>query len=390
MELYPPELSDDAYRGPIGELVSLLDPHTIADKHALYLTAITLVGHLLDCEGPYKNFPSLATVIVGGTGVGKGQSWSDVYDHIYKPLADAAGVPTEDTVFGFSSGEGIAKEFAGDGIHKIIHLPEFKMFLTSGARKVSTTPQTFQNLYDRADFDNNPKENAFRIRNPRMEMVGHITPEVLIDERKSREWAHDGFLTRLTFCAVSEKPYTSSMEANIIPSDTDGWAKIFNQLTTALANIPISNFDIADGEVMRLLTAHKDRVRAASEPFKAATNRYTTQLIRLALIVAATTGSRVISADDLAVADKWIRRSHQTMDWVFGFNEPDEDEQRVLDQLLESDGQELSRSQVRKIFNGHKSTRAIEYLKSSLIRQGKITSTTRSTGGAPSEIWRIK
>jgi hypothetical protein len=223
-----------------------------------------------------------------------------------------------------------------------------------------------------------------------MEMIGHITPEVLINERKSREWAHDGFLTRLTFCAVREKPYTALMEANIVPSGTERWSKILDHLTTTLKNFSISNFDIEDGEVMRLLAAHKDRVRAASDPFKAATNRYTTQLIRLAMIVAVTTGNRVIRADDLAVADKWIRRSHQTMDWVFGFNEPDEDEQRVLDQLLDSPEQELSRSQVRKIFSGHKRTRAIDYLKSSLLRQGKITTTTRSTGGAPSEIWRIK
>ena len=64
MKKYPRSLSDDAYRGAIGELVSVIEPHTISDKHALFLTACTQVGHFLDLIGQYENRPSLFTLIV--------------------------------------------------------------------------------------------------------------------------------------------------------------------------------------------------------------------------------------------------------------------------------------------------------------------------------------
>ena len=393
MKKYPRSLSDDAYRGAIGELVSVIEPHTISDKHALFLTACTQVGHFLDMVGQYENRPSLFTLIVGETSVGKGTSWRDCYRHIYQPLAKHFKVSEDSLTYGFSSGEGILKALEGDNIHLLILLEEFKMFLTGANRQVSTSKEVFLKLFDGSDTDITTKTDAQRVRNPRVELIGHITNEALVQEKQIQEWARDGFLNRMLWCAVEKKPYTELIAANQIPADSPDYEKAF---ATLLKNLDFvrSNKDNylmvgnAEGRYRELVNSHQDQLRSSPAIFQSATERYRVHLLRLAMIVAAAEGAMGIAPAHLNTADKWVQRSHESMDWILDLNEPNEDEQLVLDSL--SANEPLTRTQISNLFNRHKNKTQINQLASSMVKQGLVTLEYRpSTGGAPTEIWRI-
>jgi hypothetical protein len=409
---WPEPLKAEAFYGPIGELVRLIEPHTESDPAAILFQSLSSFGNVVGRDAFFaveagRHHANLFCVVVGETAKArKGTSWGHVrrtFEAVDPHWAQLR------IVSGLSSGEGLIWSVR-DAIEKqepvrdrgrvidyqkvvedpgvtdkrtMVHEAEFASLLRMMDRDGNTLSLVVRDAWDMGNLGTLTKNSPARSTGAHISICGHITrPELL--RYLTRTEAASGFANRfLWVCARRSK---------ILPEggqiDSVDFAPLVSQLKSAV------EFARTVGEVRRDDAARKIwcavyEQLSEGKPglFGSIVSRAEAQVVRLALVYALADRSRVIAPEHLCAGLAAWDYCEESARYVFGdaLGYPEAD--TILSALVETpDG--LTRSEIAGLFGRHKSVREIDGALAALEALGRATRHPEKTGGRPVERWK--
>ena len=120
----------------------------------------------------------------------------------------------------------------------------------------------------------------------------------------------------------------------------------------------------------------------------AMTSRAEAQVMRLACLYALLDLSSVIKTVHLQAALAVWDYAESSTRYIFGGKLGDPIADTILTKLKEKFPEELTQTQISKLFNGHQDASKIEQALQALERKGRVTQQTAETGGRPATWWR--
>lgn len=199
-----PVLDDKALYGLAGEFVTIILPHTEADKTALLVQMLVAFGNIIG-RGPYyiaestHHYTNLYALIVGATSAAKGSSLKQVRNVLDR--VDEAWA-RECNKSGLSSGEGLVEAIGEADKRLFLRESEFASVLARQGRDASVLSATLRELWDEGNARvMNRKHNALSATDAHVSLVGHITPDELM-QRLSTTDLVNGYANRFLFVCV--------------------------------------------------------------------------------------------------------------------------------------------------------------------------------------------
>jgi len=199
-----PILNGKALYGLAGEFVETIFPHTEADKAALLVQMLVAFGNIIG-RGPYyvaestRHHTNLYALVVGVTSAAKGSSLKqvrNVLDHVDEAWASDCNKS------GLSSGEGLVEAIGEADKRLFLRESEFASVLARQGRDASVLSATLRELWDDGSARvMNRKHNALSATNAHVSLVGHITPEELMQRLSDTDLAN-GYANRFLFVCV--------------------------------------------------------------------------------------------------------------------------------------------------------------------------------------------
>jgi hypothetical protein len=295
-----PKMSEDAFYGPIGELVRLLEPCLEADPVFLLASALTGIGCILGDRltihsGPAPQNLNLFITLVGDTSSGKGASWGVMRRRLKVIDEKFFGDKSRNEIGGMGSGEiliKITKDRETDWVYrkdekgKLIKFPKDEHYAKEHgdrirhadprlliseeewARMMKNTQRKDSQLSPilREAWGNKPLYHAAsssggetKVARHHVSIFGHITPEELFDVFTGLEMAN-GFGNRFLWFAgwkardvplpldefdsmdfdnlpTEERVIVEQLLAEMPPLDEDGVQVIANEIADSLEKV---------------------------------------------------------------------------------------------------------------------------------------------------------
>ena len=231
--LYPAPPAPAAWRGLLGDLVAVLEPHTEADPVALLVQALVAFGNIIG-RGAYfvadgtRHYTNLFAVVVAATSKGrKGTSWSHVrtgftsFDPVWR------------IVSGLSSGEGliwhvrdaryvereVRRQDRATGEREavlddagitdkrlLVAESEFARVLRVGEREGATLSPVLREAWDTGHLASLTKNCPAKATDAHISVIGHITAEELRRYLTATE-AGNGFGNRFLWVCAKRSKY---------------------------------------------------------------------------------------------------------------------------------------------------------------------------------------
>jgi hypothetical protein len=397
MSDWPQPLAEAALRGPAGEFVSLVEPHTEADPVALLIQFLVCFGvaagrHAHLRIEASRHYPNQFCVLVGASGKGrKGSSW----DHVQALLGAAdPDFVADRLVSGLSSGEGLIAEVrdpleatdttAPADKRLLVLEPEFAQVMKVLAREGNTLSPVVRNSWDSKPLQSLVRNAPLRASAAHVGIVAHITKDELLRYLNATELAN-GFFNRFLLIAVRRSkllPFGGTL------TDTE-LDRLKAKLAVSLAHARICgqvNFDQQARE--RYSEIYEQLSAAHPGMFGAATGRAEAHTIRLALIYALLDSSPTITLPHLQAALAVWRYARDSTHWVFGdsLGDPTADD---IWALAKERAHGVSRTEVRDLFSRNKKAREIDRALAALVDAGRLQRRQGHdrTTGRPAEIW---
>jgi hypothetical protein len=407
-----PVLSQDAFHGPIGDFVSLIEPHTEADPAALLLQALVAFGNLLN-RGPYfitekdRHGMNLFVVLVGETAKGrKGSSWGHVRDLWQAIDPDWASTRIQS---GLSSGEGmmwavhdeitkveavkkngkytgeyqtVVVEPAIEDKRLLILEPEFASTLTVIRRDGNTLSAMIRQAWDTGELRALTKNKKADATEAHISIIGHITRDEVLRLLDTTE-AVNGFANRILWaCVRRSKCLPEGGRLHDVNK-----APIIHKLSRAV------QFGRAAGEMKR-----DDSARACwrqvypalshGKPgqFGGIISRAEAQVVRLSALYAIADQSPLIKGDHLKAALALWKYCEDSARYIFGerLGDPMADE---LLSVLRSSSTGMTRTEIMNWFGRNKKGAEIERALHVLERHNLACHAREQTSIRPTERW---
>jgi hypothetical protein len=199
-----PILDDKALYGLAGEFVATIFPHTEADKAALLVQMLVAFGNIIG-RGPYyvaestRHYTNLYALVVGATSAAKGSSLKQVRN-VLDRVDEAWALDCNKS--GLSSGEGLVEAIGEADKRLFLRESEFASVLARQGRDASVLSATLRELWDEGNARvMNRKHNALSATDAHVSLVGHITPEELMQRLSDTDLAN-GYANRFLFVCV--------------------------------------------------------------------------------------------------------------------------------------------------------------------------------------------
>jgi hypothetical protein len=199
-----PILNDKALYGLAGEFVATVFPHTEADKAALLVQMLVAFGNIIG-RGPYyvaestRHYTNLYALVIGVTSAAKGSSLKQVRN-VLDRVDEAWALDCNKS--GLSSGEGLVEAIGETDKRLFLRESEFASVLARQGRDASVLSATLRELWDEGNARvMNRKHNALSATDAHVSLVGHITPEELM-QRLSDTDLTNGYANRFLFVCV--------------------------------------------------------------------------------------------------------------------------------------------------------------------------------------------
>jgi hypothetical protein len=220
-----------AFHGPLGELVSIIDPHTEADPAAIHFQALVGFGNMIGRSGYHQHeadhhYTNEYLVLVGDTSDGrKGTS----FGHVLRTLTavDPSWVQSRITP-GLSSGEGLLNEVRDS--HKddagvsdkrlLVFEPEFANVLRVFERTGNTLSALLRSAWEGRPLRVLVKNNPARCNAPHISLIGHITGDELRKFLTATD-AANGLANRHLFVLVERSKFLPHGGENFNPADLE-------------------------------------------------------------------------------------------------------------------------------------------------------------------------
>ncbi len=397
-----PILDKDAHHGLAGEVVRAIEPHSEADPVAILVNLLSAYGSMIGRGswleiGRSKHHAKINAVLMGESSKArKGMSWDSVKDML--KAVDREHMDSR-VASGLSSGEGLieavrdakyGEDKNGDAIVEdpgikdkrlLVMEGEFANVLKQAQREGNILSIVIRNLWDDATVQTLTK-NPTKASNTHVSIIGHIT---LVELRKllSQSDASNGFANRFLWLCVKR--------SKSLPYGGD-WSKV--DVASLVSNLRgVVGFGKQAGRIAwgassdELWRSEYDRLAEGHLGlFGAMTSRSEAQVVRLATVYALMDMSHTIEIDHLKAALALWRYCEESVRYVFGNATGDKVADRIEEALLASPGG-LTRDEIRRLFDGHKSSEKIGQCLDLLQRAGRISSDKEATRGRPAERW---
>jgi len=326
-----PEIREEAYYGPIGEAVRILNPATEADPRAVLITLIVALGNiigkdarviLIDGEHP----PRIFALITGETGNGKKGTSSTAASHLLKRVDPEWFENCRRS--GFASGEGFLSSLDKAIDKRCFSLEvEFARILAVASREGDTLSARLRAAYDGSVLENHKSESSIVVKEAHLSMIGHITPQEL-QTKLSQGDMTNGFMNRFLFCCSRRSkhlPFGGELNTVQLDALTQGIKE--NIKSTRNATLGFS--DDAKAIWKAFYCSDKDRGGLIG----GLTARADTHTLRMAVLFAILDGSRQIEFPHFQAALAVWDFSRACAAYAFGDLCQDRTQTKILDFL---------------------------------------------------------
>lgn len=405
----PPEFSDDALYGPIGDYVRHIAPHTEAAPAALLGSALAAVGALIG-RGPTlridgaAHHPRLFVMLCGPTSTGRkstamtrgARALLEILDTDYsrqrtssglstgEGLIDAVRDATPDTVN--AQGKTIPGDPGVSDKRLLVLEDELGGTFQKLSRQGNSLSAVLRQAWDGRTLQTMTRSNKLLATDPHITVVGCITPHDLRESLESVEVAN-GLANRFLFVWTdrvrllphggAETPLPaplsralrngvdSARRQHFLRWSADAaerWSEVYANLTTPTAG----------GQLASLLA------------------RGAPQVCRVAMLYAVMDGVGEIELRHLNAALAFWRYSEASVRYLYQSADSLTDRaRRILEALHDAGVEGLSREEIRKVI-GSNAVPSAEITRelASLREAGLVHALNVPTAGRPREVWR--
>jgi len=408
-----PVMAPEAYHGLAGDFVSLTEPHSEADPVAILLQFLAAFGSVIGRTAHYdveadRHFGNLFLALVGVSSKGrKGVSWG----HVKHLLSQVEPEWVQDRIIsGASSGEGIVEQ---------VRDPVTRMEPTQGAKSKTSEPDYQEKMVDAGISDKRllvveselamPLKNIERQGNnlsallrdcwdgkerigfatkrgsratgAHISIVGHITKHELLRMFDSTE-AGNGFGNRFLWAMVRRSkclPFGGTVPENELGILSHRLRRAIDHARRA-GSVPMGE-DAREGWI--------GVYPALSDPkpglLGSMIGRAEAQTVRLALL----DESPQISLPHLEAALAVWQYCEDSARMIFGDSLGDPTADDILEAIRGATPGGMTRSEIRDLFQRHKSGEEITRALQALFESGLAEFTRETTDGRPIERWTV-
>jgi hypothetical protein len=379
-----PILDSKALYGLASKFVATIFPHTEADKVALLIQMLVAFGNIIG-RGPHfvaestPHYTVLYALLVGNTSAAKGSSLAqvrNVYNRVDESWAH------ECNKGGLSSGEGLIEAIGDVDKRLFLRETEFASVLARQGRDASVLSATLRELWDDGNARvMNRKHNALSVIGAQVSLVGHITPEELMQRLNATDLAN-GYANRFLFVYVRRSKdlpdggSLSEREVNDLVSQIQA-AKKFAEGVAEMKR---------DGEAKELWRAAYPRLVAdKGGVFGKVVARARAQVLRLSCIYALLDHSSEVKRPHLEAALALWQYCEDSARYIF-------DEgmalsvgaQKLYDAVCAAGKAGLTRTEQSGTFNGNLNAKELDALTGELIKAGLVMKAATDGGRKPS------
>ena len=393
-----PKLDRQALHGLVGEIVIEIDKYTEADPVAVLTHQLAEFScYIGKSPAPQVSLGGIPNpilfwpVLIGETAKGrKGTAKKEAELFMEKACP---GWSKGQLRGNLSSGEGLAYavrdaggEPGDEGVKdKRLYLvqAEFGSMLKIMSREGSSLSGIIRDAWDGNDLAPLTKNSRVRATKPHIVIAGHVTKDEIRKELKETEQCN-GFGNRFVWFMVQR----SKIVAFPPPRDESRHTELAGRLQDAgaFAQTVQSVSWSAQG-----MTAWESVYPSLSEgrpgPVGALIGRAETQVGRLAALYALLDQQSEIDEAHIQAAMALWRYAEDSVEWIFGPNGSNTDDENTLLRALVSSGG-LPDTAISNVFGRNRSAAQLESLKQSLQDQGLVHSVIEPTGGRPCRIWK--
>jgi hypothetical protein len=402
-----PTLDDAAMHGLPGRIVRAMEPHTEADPMALLISLLCAFGNAIG-RGAYFRVASdvhhlnLFVALVGESSKArKGMSWNFVEELMGAVDEEWVG---EHVASGLSTGEGLIYHVRDrvegeDKDGKLILIDEGvadKRLLAveaelGGLLKVmgrdgNTLSPVIRQAWDGGRLRTLTKNSPLKATDAHISMVGHVTKPELMRQLTETE-AANGFANRYLWVLVRR--------SKLLPRGGE-WPKVDKtsliwQLRSAL------DFGKRPVEIMPTDEAWLDweviyGPLSEGKPgmFGAVTGRAEAQVLRIAALFAVMDEFEYIEREHLAAGLAVWQYAEDSARHIFGDATGDQVADTILLALGAAGQVGMTRTQIRDLFGRNLKADRITQALALLLKDGRLSVSTESTGGRPIERWFLR
>jgi hypothetical protein len=414
---WPASIDQKAYHGLAGEILRTVEPHSEGDPVAILIQLLVAFGNVIHCKPHFvaeadRHSLKLFTVLVGESSKGrKGASWG----HIKRLFGCVDPEWTAGRILnGLSTGEGLIWQvrdpstkrnpvYEGKGKdRKIVRYEdieidggvsdkrllvvesEFCRVLKVMARDTNTLSAVIRNAWDQDRLQTLTKNEPATATGTHISMIGHITRDELCRNLTMTE-AGNGFANRFLWMCVRRSkclPEGGSLTQGDLAPLVE---RLRAAVTYARQVTEIRRDDEARALWASIYPALSDERHGM---VGAMTSRAEAQVMRLACIYALLDQSASIRTAHLLAAQAVWDYAEASTRYIFGGKQGDPITDTILTKLKERLPEELTQTQISKLFHGHQDASKIERALQTLERDGLVTQQTAETGGRPVTWWR--
>jgi len=373
----------EVYRGPVGDLVKTLEPHTESDPHALLMQSLAAWGSQIG-RGPYyqvestRHYPNLYVNLVGMTSKSrKGTSWGrtqGVLSSVDEQWVDNC------IVRGLASGEALVDIFQGDNTDKrcLILEAELARLLALLSREGNTISAMLREAWDWGELEIKSRRNKVKVHDAHVSMIGHITKTELLKRLDNTELAN-GLCNRMLWLMVKRSKMLphggGSPEMGSVMRGFHRATEYARGLGVTRVKMDMEASEYWEAAYAELSEGHPGLLGDV-------TSRGEAQVLRLALIYALLDSSPVISAEHLTAALGVWRYCYDSCRYIWGTLLGDPTADAILGMLRSTPGG-MTRSEISVAFAHNKSAAEIDRPIGVLMTHGRIRAAQKDSGGRP-------
>jgi len=411
---WPEPMSADAFYGLAGDFVRLVLPETEADPQALLLAFLVGFGCMVGRNPFYlvestKHFVNLFAVIVGDTSKARKGTATDRATDILSRI-DPDFMKTRRRS-GLSSGEGLIyavrdsreedvrakgkaeSEYlesqiiaAGESDKRLLVIEsEFSNVLQQSRRDGNILSAILRDAWDGKALRVLARSNRDSCQEPHIAVLGNITIEELQRLLTSNDKAN-GFGNRILWCCARR---SKKLPHGGRPLDEAKIDALVCGLQSALEVSQTTERVQFDPEAdLAWESAYGFLTEGADGIFGSMTARAEAQVVRLATLYSILDCSKVISIAHLKAAQEVWAYCEDSVRCIFGNAVGDETADDIL-QMLHKEPDGLTRTEINRMFQSHKSSAELTRALTLLEKRNKILSIKESTGGGPATRWKM-
>lgn len=409
---WPSPMNSHAFHGLAGNFVDTVLPHTEADEAALLFDFLATFGNAIGRGaffevGAARHTTNLYAAMVGRSSKGRKGTAHQEVERVFRH-ADPLYVRNR-IMSGLSSGEGLIynvrdqiekrESIKEKGKHTgkyqtvvvdegvddkrlLVIEPEFASVLRVMTRDGNTLSPIVRQAWDSGTLQSMVKNSPLRATNAHISILAHVTKAELLKCLDDVDYSN-GFANRILWVAVRR--------SKLLPDggclDWGTLEALGDELGATIKFASDAGQPRRDAEARELWHAVYPQLTAErTGPAGAATSRAEAQVVRLSLIYALLDRSLCIRTQHIESALEAWRYCEDSAIWIFGQGAGNAFADAILD-ALRAAANGLSRTEIHKHFQGHKSREEIKSLLVYLADQGQARMAKQSTSGRPKETW---